>query len=252
MVKEEESLMKSKVSCLAIGLFAFLTISASALQEGPPVLDFVGELGHGTLQMNWHTDCRPPALFLAFAYDIYLGEWAQAKGTKNIFFTFLPCCQEGEVALENTGAYHVWNSSLYPDGQWCICENPWTGILFGGTPHAPLNFTVAQGEAEQDDTLIENREILLGWKPDIFGASVVQIIAYQVGVGWVQTRGADGYGLWHTLSYGAMGEGHIGNFFKGCANLQVDSQGEFWVFMRTMGWDGQSASEFVQAYVNVE
>ena len=144
-----------------------------------------------------------------------------------------------------SGAYHLWISTQFRDGTSLACPNPWTGIIYNGTPHTPLD---ARAEATGP------QRARLHWKPDIFGVWHYQILVYKTDVGWVETRGPGGAALWHFVDYpGNIYSPGTANFREGWAELALPAAGSYWLFIRAAGWKPpHPAGEFAKAFVTVK
>ncbi|MCX7014789.1 MAG: DUF1565 domain-containing protein [Candidatus Sumerlaeota bacterium] len=209
-----------------------------------PSLQSVADIGDATAQLAWLPPADPPAQFLGFAWDIYQANWVQRFSGASMWQPFADKDTSGTMGLGFSGAYHVWISSQYPDGYWTACQNPWTGIIYSGTPHTPLNVTV------------ENRgglDVRLHWKPEIYGTWHDQIIAYKVGDDFVSTAGPSGDQLWHFVDYGGLAyDTSKANFLNGWADFTLPSAGDYWLLIRGVGWlPPYPAGEYGTAFVSV-
>ncbi|MCX7011749.1 MAG: right-handed parallel beta-helix repeat-containing protein [Candidatus Sumerlaeota bacterium] len=210
----------------------------------PPSLGPVSDGGDATAQLQWAMPPDPPAQFLGFAWDIYQANWVQRFWNNTMWQPFAAGASSGSMDLGLSGAYHVWISSQYFGGYWIACTNPWTGIIYSGTPHTPLNVTV------------ENRgglNVRLHWKPEIYGTWHDQIIAYKVGDDFVSTAGPSGDQLWHFIDYGALAyDTSKASFLNGWADFTLPSAGDYWLFIRGVGWlPPYPAGEYGTAFVSV-
>ena len=213
-----------------------------------PDLVSVADAGVGDALLRWSNPGDPPAQFLGFAWDIYSGQWAPAGADGSMWFPTPPLATSGTLVLAQSGAYHAWISSQYP-AAWLPCLNPWTGILYSGTPHPPLD-AAAQ--------FVAGRDVRLTWRPEIYGTWHCQIIAYRVDDAnpaagqYVEVDGPSGHALWHFVDFGGLGyQAGEASFFDGWADLTLPSAGQYWLLIRGVGWPapwptGPFAAAFVE------
>ena len=202
-----------------------------ARKGAPPVLNSVADNGAGAAHLTWSNPADPPEQFLGLAWDIYAQQWASRGAQGTMWYPFGPLACEGDMDLGFSGAYHVWISSLHWDG-WRPAQNPWTGILYSGTPHTPTGLWAQS---------LSPFKIRLHWTPEIYGTWLCQIIVYKVGAGWIDTNGPSGNQLWHFVDFGgAAYDPNKASFFQGWAdfNLPFPYIGTYWLFIRGVGWVG--------------
>ncbi|MCX7014780.1 MAG: hypothetical protein NTW86_19900 [Candidatus Sumerlaeota bacterium] len=197
-----------------------LTPNASP-RQGPPTLEFVQDRQDGSALLGWSNHSLPPAMFLGFAWDAYEKAWVGGGAGGSLWHPYPMNATTGTLTLGYSGAYHVWISNAYWDGDWRPCLNPWTGIAYGGTPHTPK-------DVEIED--LGGLKVKLTWAPDVYGAWLDQAIVYEVGVGWISTQGPDGTGWWHFAAYPSA------EFLGGSLELTLPEAGEYWVFLGAAGW----------------
>ncbi len=188
----------------------------------PPVIDSVADLGAGWARLQWNNAAaKPPNRMWALAYDTYARAWVDRHGSPWQSVVL----QNGfvDIWLGHSGAYHVWTANHYtePNEEIHISQNPWTGILFGNQPHAPLDF-----ELELDGW----RRIQAHWNPDLYGAWHLQLIAWHASSGWVKTTASDGTNYYHFFMYPED------EFIYGTAHIGVPLSGEYTFFLRSVGW----------------
>ncbi|MCX7015471.1 MAG: right-handed parallel beta-helix repeat-containing protein [Candidatus Sumerlaeota bacterium] len=211
---------------------------------GPPSLESVTDDGGATAQLAWSPPAELPAQFLGFAWDIYQANWVQRFWNNTMWQPFADSATTGTMDLGFTGAYHVWISSQYLDGYWVACVNPWTGILYSGTPHTPVVMSV-----EKRGGL----NVRLHWTPEIYGTWHNQIIAYKVGEGFPAVIGPSGNQQWHFIDYGALAyDTSKASFLNGWADFTLPSAGDYWLLIRGVGWlPPYPAGEYGTAFVSV-
>ncbi|MCX7016585.1 MAG: hypothetical protein NTW86_29180 [Candidatus Sumerlaeota bacterium] len=208
------------------------------LAKAAPSLSSVGESGHGAAQLAWSNDAQPPAQFLGFAWDVYQADWVKRFWQATMWLPFPSSASSGPMDLGFSGAYHVWISSQYADGAWLPCANPWTGIVYGGTPHAPRNVQAAD---------LGSLQARLTWSPEIYGTWHDQIIAWSETAGnWVAVGGPSGQSLWQFVMYPAT------DFLNGRVDLALPSPGRYDLFLRGVAWDAATAGEYATAAVDVK
>ena len=60
---------------------------------------------------------------------------------------------------------------------------------------------------------------------------------YQVGVGFIETQGPSGFGLWQFIDYGQSAfEAGMADFFNGWAEFDLPAPGDYFIFLRGVGW----------------
>ena len=206
-------------------------------EGGDPSLDGVTDNLDGSVKLAWSTEAYAPLNYVGFAYDLYTNTWVDRAPGGSIWYGFAPGFSTGDMELTYSGGYFSWISSLYPDGTFYPCANPRAFIMYGGTPHKPLE-TAAEGE----DDLVAR----LDWKPDIYGTWLYWIIAYHVdSEEWVETEGPLDESLWHYVLYGEE------DFMAGSTELTVPDSGEYHLFIAAMSWDAQTWGEFSMVTVDV-
>ncbi|MCX7013010.1 MAG: hypothetical protein NTW86_10710 [Candidatus Sumerlaeota bacterium] len=207
-------------------------------EQGPPSLGGVTDNVNGSLHLRWSNRAAACAQFLGFSWDIYQEGWVELSPVGSLWYPYLRTVPEGNMRVDYSGGYHVWMSNQYYDGDWHACVNPWTGILYGGTPHKPINVLA-------HDT--GGRQARLDWKPDIYGAWHYQIFVYSVDEArWVNTVGPSGDSPWHFVFFLS------GDFMNGSALFTVPSAGAYWFWIRGAGWLAPyPTGEFATAYVEV-
>ncbi|MCX7012769.1 MAG: hypothetical protein NTW86_09465 [Candidatus Sumerlaeota bacterium] len=204
---------------------------------GPPYLESVSDNNGGSLILGWGNLNMNAAQYLGFAWDIYAGQWVLGGYLNTLWHPYPAGSFSGVLPLGLTGGYHAWISNQYSNGGWYACGNPWTGILYSGTPHTPRNFTAAN---------LGSHAVRLSWSPEIYGTWHCQVIAYKVGTGWVNTLGPCGDSMWQFVYY------PLATFLNGSVDLTVPSAGDYWFYLRFAGWlppypTGEYATAFVHA-----
>ncbi|MCX7012400.1 MAG: right-handed parallel beta-helix repeat-containing protein [Candidatus Sumerlaeota bacterium] len=227
------------------GLVTVLAPAPGAASLGP-----VTDEGSGSLGFSWTDSNQPPAQYLAFAYDFYKKEWV-SKWNGAMWLPFPWYVGAGTMNLGASGAYAVWISNQYADGDWYCCNNPWVGILYSGTPHTPL------GPENLTTPTLENRggrQVRLNWGPEIYGTWMAQIAIYQNGVGWITP--ADGPSTypqgapWTFIDYGGLVyDASKASFFEGWADFTLPDAGSFVFYLNFKAWDGLSQGEFATAQI---
>ncbi|MCX7015966.1 MAG: FG-GAP-like repeat-containing protein [Candidatus Sumerlaeota bacterium] len=198
-----------------------------------PSLTGVTDPGAGDARLAWHHDGPWPYQFLGFAWDIYFGEWVINGATSDLWFPFEAATRLGDMTLGFSGGYHAWISSQY-SYIWLACNNPWTGIIYSGTPHTPV------------DVSVESRgglNVRLHWRPEIYGTWHNQIIVYKVDDAdpekgdFVEVVGPAGNALWHFIDYGALAyPPGSANFLEGWADFTLPGPGSYWFLIRGASW----------------
>jgi len=203
---------------------------------GPVLTHPATENYDASLRLSW-TDPEPetPFQYLGFAYDIYLKKWVEL-GEFGMWYAYPADTYEGNMFLGYSGGYHVWISSQFDDGDWKMCTNPWTGIMYHGIPHTPVDVNV--------EVSVDNQVANLTWRPDQFGTSQYQIIVYRAGEGFVETTGDDGKSLWHFLSYP--------NSLNGAMDLNLPGSGTYVFFIRGVSWAPFIEGDHTTATATVE
>ncbi|MCX7013971.1 MAG: right-handed parallel beta-helix repeat-containing protein [Candidatus Sumerlaeota bacterium] len=210
---------------------------------GAPDLAYVEASDPGTIRLMWRQYNQVPLQYLGFAWDIYNQSWVLGGWQDTLWRPFPYYVRWGDVSLGMSGAYHAWISALYAGGDWRVCDNPWTGILYAGTPNTPRD---AWAES------LGGGRARLHWRPEIYGTWHNQIAAYHVQSTWVETQGPSGFGLWHFVDYGGMGyQAGKADFFAGWADFSSLAAGDYWFFIRGMAWDATTGGEFAAAGVHV-
>ncbi|MCX7015112.1 MAG: multiheme c-type cytochrome [Candidatus Sumerlaeota bacterium] len=209
----------------------------SALPEGAPTLNQVIDQGNANARLLWSMpSVAEPAQFLGFAYDIYPQNFVNF-GVNGLFQPFLSYATNGTLPLGRSGAYHVWVGTQYPDSSFFPTNTPFTGIIYSGMPHEPLNVT-AQA--------LPGVKAQLHWAPDIYGTFAYWVIAYQISSkSFVNTTGPLGSALWQGVAYGSS------DFTNGTMTLKVPQPGQYVLFIGALAWDFQTFSEFASANVTV-
>ncbi|MCX7011812.1 MAG: right-handed parallel beta-helix repeat-containing protein [Candidatus Sumerlaeota bacterium] len=203
---------------------------------GLPILAGVTDNKDGTIKLSWDNRYAPPLEFLAFGYDIYLGQWLQDAGG-SMWFPFAYDERAGLLPTTYTGGYHAWISSLYDGGLWLPCANPWTGITYGGAPHLPRDFS-----AEDLGSL----KARLHWTSDIYGVWHYQAIAFETATGqFVPTIGPNGNSYWQFSVYPSP------SYMNGTLDVTVPAEGDYDFLLRGMAWDTQTVGEFSQTQVSM-
>ncbi|MCX7015160.1 MAG: hypothetical protein NTW86_21840 [Candidatus Sumerlaeota bacterium] len=211
----------------AFGL-AFFAPRAEAAY-GPPTMNYVADVGGGSVNLGWTKPYSTPAQFLGFSWDIYGGFWVPYGYGNSMWYPFASSLRRGNMVLKNTGAYHVWISSQYSNGAVYACANPWTGTVYSGVPHTPLGVTVES---------LGPQNIRLHWRPEYYGTWLDQAIVYCADEGWVDTKGADGLGQWHFTAYPSA------DFLNGATDFWVHKGGAFTIFLNFKAWDGTTEGAF--------
>ena len=219
------------------GLFAAAALTwmapAARGSTGPPSLDGVAPSGGGSVTLSWSNPYDPVEEFLGFSWDVYAGNWVNAAGG-GMWHPFAPDSTTGTLPLFYSGGYYVWISSQYSDDSWFVCNNPWVGILYQGTPHKPIDVSIEQ---------LAPQRLRLHWKPDIFGTWHYQVLTFSLKDGsWVETSGPSGLGLWQFAFFPQP------NFLNGAMDLWVPRDGGYYLWVRGVAWDGTTTGEFGVAY----
>ncbi|MCX7017227.1 MAG: right-handed parallel beta-helix repeat-containing protein [Candidatus Sumerlaeota bacterium] len=210
-----------------------------------PALDLAGDAGGGLLGMIWSDDGpTTPSQYLGCVYDLYDGRYVPGGAGGTIWYPFPPAARTGLLVVARTGAYHAWISSQWWDGSWRPCLNPWTGIMYSGTPHAP------NGAWVEDKGGGVWR---LHWKPEIYGTWLDQIAIYQNGVGWIAPLDGPSsafpqFSPWTFLDYGGLAyDTSKADFFAGWADFALPPGGSFVFFLNFKAWDAATEGPFAFA-----
>jgi len=191
-------------------------------------MESVSDAMNAQARLAWSNANAVPFEYLGFAWDLYLAKWVETGWNDTLWQVFWPPAMEGLVSLNYSGGYHAWISNYYADGAWWPCLNPWTGIIYSGPPHTPLGLSLeirAPGQAR------------LHWKPEVYGTWHYQIIAFKSGEEFIPIDGPSGYQLWHFIDYaGGIYDHAKASFFEGWADFVLPGPGEYWFFMRGVGW----------------
>ena len=161
--------------------------------------------------------------FLSLVYDLYKQDLVLFNKV-NVPSTWYPFenSPTDTLKLKNTGAYHIWVFSQDEAGAIYPCQNPWTGIIYGGDPHAPLDFT---GQS------LGKRQVQLNWKPEMYGTWIYWAIAYDLNTNdWVETEGSQDSNVWQYVSYGSD------QFNQGTMILTVPAHSSYFFFLFPMSW----------------
>ncbi|MCX7017285.1 MAG: hypothetical protein NTW86_32775 [Candidatus Sumerlaeota bacterium] len=188
---------------------------------GAPYTDLAWDNGAGILHLLWVNYAKPPAQYLGFAWDIYAGQWVLGGWNDTLWHPYPYGDFQGDLAVTRSGGYHAWISSQYGDGTWFACANPWTGIVYSGTPHTPANVSASD---------VGTLKARVQWKTDIYGTWHYQIIAFKLGTGWVNTTGPSGNAMWQFIAYPSTA------FLNGRVDLTVPSAGDYVFYIRGAGW----------------
>lgn len=211
-------------------IVTFLCLAVAVSAQGPPTLEAVMDAGDGIARLNWSNSADPPAQYLGFAWDIYTDRWVASGWNNTLWYPFPATATSGSINLDRSGGYHIWIANQYPGGGFYPCTAPWTGIVYSGKPHAPLNVKAS---------VLYRNDILLEWKPDIFGTWLFWVIAVDPKNGeGVATQGPLGESRWHYVANGSD------DFAKGEMNLTFPSHGSYLLYIVGMGWDGKTMGDF--------
>ncbi|MCX7015388.1 MAG: hypothetical protein NTW86_23020 [Candidatus Sumerlaeota bacterium] len=188
--------------------------------EGEPAIYGAGDGGGGKINLTWLNYHSTPAQFLGFAYDIYAANWVGGGYNNSMWFLYPNSSVFGQIDAKFSGAYHAWISSQYPDSTWYACANPWTGILYSGAPHTPIQVS-AQDQG--------NHVARLSWKTDIYGTWRYLMIVYD-GANWINVTGPSGNALWQAVYYPGA------DFSNGRTDLALPAAGDYTIFIQGQGW----------------
>jgi len=210
-------------------------------EPGPSRLTSVADAGAGAANLAWTNAHADPAQYLGFGWDVYAGAWALPTGGVGMWAPYPPHPTTGTLELRNSGAYHLWISSQFFGGEWFACVNPWTGIVYSGTPHTPL-------DAQAVD--LGGQIVRLSWRPDFYGTWHNQIIAWSVDANdWVALDGPWHLSMWQFVFYPNA------DFLSGTVDLTVPAPGAYWFLVRGASWlppyNPPATGEFASAYVEV-
>ncbi len=201
-----------------------------SIVAAPPLLGEIADAGDGGISLDWENDGEEPAQFLGVAWDVYRGYWVERGWNDTLWYNFSSSSRAGEMDIGRTGAYHVWVAGHHWDGSVAFCENPWTGIVYDGKPHRPVDVVAAEADG---------LEISLNWKPEIYGTFVYWFIAYdRDNKEWAETLGPLGESLWHYVDYGSE------SFMNGSTHLTLPEPNRYWILMAAMAWDAETWSDF--------
>ncbi|OPZ15266.1 MAG: hypothetical protein BWZ10_01771 [candidate division BRC1 bacterium ADurb.BinA364] len=190
-------------------------------------MESVAESAPGVAKADFRQDGSAPAAYYAMAWDFYRGEWTLWNGGLP-FMAIDPAASSAALPFGEPGAYHLWISALYGNGAWLPCPNPWTGVLFGGTPKTPEDFWV--------EPLGQNR-VRAHWRPEVYATWHYQLLVYKGDEGWIDVEGPSGFRLWHFVDYPNQAyDPAKASFGNGWADFQLPSAGEYWIAARAIGW----------------
>ena len=211
----------------------------------PPKLTQVGDNGGGIAFLRWADPVEAPAQYYGLALDLYTNDWAKRGPGGSMWYPYAPNYRLGVMDLGLTGAYFLWLSATYADGMWYPCYNPAAFTEYSGTPHTPRNLTAAD---------IGAGYVRVEWYPEIYGTWHDQLIAYREGTGFIPTTGPAGANqLWHFIDYGGQAYAPgTASFLNGWAELQVPHDGEYWFYLRGVGWPAPNpAGPYALAHATV-
>jgi len=204
---------------------------------GPPVLLDVADTFAGSMRLQWTNPRETPFQFLGFAYDIYAQTWVLGGWNNTLWHPFAADATQGLIPLGNAGPYHAWIGNQYSNGDYYACASPWTGLIYSGPPHTPLDV------AAQD---MGARRVRLTWRTDIYTTWHYQILAYKVDEGWVPISGPSGTQPWQFIMYPDA------KFLNGSADFVVPKRADYWFWIRGVGWiPPHRESEYAAAFVSV-
>lgn len=230
---------RSHAAARIAALIAVIGLAAAvAAEPGPPVIDGAGDQGGGSAAVTWTNLADPPLQHLGFAWDLYSGTWVAGGAGGGLFYPFETGRTSGVMNVGYAGGYHFYMSNLY-DGDPFFFPSavPVSTILYAGTPHPPADFRAMA---------IGGRQVRLTWRTDWFGAWHYQILGYHITSGsYFVSEALDGSDYWHYAFWGD------GPFSQGSIDLTLPFGGEFWFYIRAVGWDAASTSEFRAAYIIV-
>ncbi len=193
-----------------------------------------GAVGYATgeLAVQWTNPNLPPQNVLAVAYDIYEDDYVRFGPGGSMYYPADPAGTSVTLPLAFTGGYHVWLCNQYSGGESYFSPSPWTGILYGGVPHAQLDCSVES---------LGGGQVRLHWRPDIYGTWLYEIIVYKAGEGFITlggpSTGIDGFDPWHFIDYGGLAyDGAKASFGEGWADFVLPGSGDYWFLVRAAGW----------------
>ncbi|MCX7015081.1 MAG: hypothetical protein NTW86_21440 [Candidatus Sumerlaeota bacterium] len=204
-------------------------------QNRPPKLTSIGDNGGGIAFLRWNDPVETPSQYYGIAYDLYTFYWVERAPGGSMWYAYAPNYRLGLMDIGFTGAYFIWITAMYPDGMWYPCYNPAAYPQYSGTPHTPRNLTGSD---------IGAGYVRLQWDPEIYGTWHYQIIAFREGTGFVPTTGPSGANqFWHFVDYGgaAYAPG-TASFMNGWAELVTPQNGEYWFYLRAVGWPAPNTS----------
>ena len=188
--------------------------------KGAPALRSVGDAGNGNLSLSWMNAHQKPYQYLGFAYDIYAADWVKRGYNNTMWFPYGADLGGGNLDAHFSGGYHAWISTQYSDPSVYTCTNPWTGILYSGTPHTPINVS-AQAQT--------GHKARLKWKTDIYGTWRYLMIAHN-GTNFVNVTGPSGNAMWQAVYY------QDSAFTNGQVDLTMPAAGDYTIFIQGQGW----------------
>ncbi|MCX7011107.1 MAG: hypothetical protein NTW86_00830, partial [Candidatus Sumerlaeota bacterium] len=188
--------------------------------KGAPEIRFFWDGGNGNLALSWLNAKLTPAQFLGFAYDLYAADWVKRGYNNTMWFPYDATVGGGTLDAHFSGAYHAWISNQYADASVYACSPAWTGIMYSGTPHTPINVTA------QD---LGGHKARLKWKTDIYGTWRYLAIAHN-GTNFVNVTGPSGNALWQAVYYLDSA------FMNGQMELTMPAAGNYTFFIQGQGW----------------
>ena len=203
----------------------------------PPLFDSVTDDGDGMAFLEWTNRGAAPLQFLGLSYDLYAKKWVDRGAGGSIWFSYPWNTVSGNMDLGYTGAYFVWLFAHQLDGTLELAEDPATILMYSGKVHTPANAAA---------THVSGNTIELKWDPDFYGTWLNWIIVYDAATqSPVATQGPLGNSVWHYVVYGTP------DFNAGKTQLTTPMNGNYWVFVAGMGWDGATWSEFSAPFVRI-
>ena len=216
--------------------------------EGAPLLQSGVDNGNAGLTLVWTNPNELPGIIYSLSYDIYNQAYVDFGAGAGAFFPSLPVETSSTLPLASTGAYHAWVGNYYPNADWFVCPVPYTGIQYSGVPHTILDAAAA----DKGSNLVR-----LSWRPDIYGCWLYEFIAFKGGEGFVAVDGPSagmGFDPWTILDYGGLAyDPSKASFLDGWAEFTVPGPGEYWFYLRNVGWlPPYLPGEWVLAHVVVQ